>query len=84
MTEKEVKDLAKRAKDKHVWVRGGVAINPNTPEHLLHTLSQDKDWFVRGGIARNPNTPEHLLTILSQDKHASVRRYASNTLKDKK
>ena len=53
-----------------------LALNPNTPQDILITLSQDKDKDVRCRVAKNPNTPNEILQELSNDKNNEVRQFA--------
>ena len=53
-----------------------LALNPNTPQDILITLSQDKDKDVRCRVAKNLNTPNEILQELSNDKNNEVRQFA--------
>jgi hypothetical protein len=49
------------ARDKNVFVRWGVACNPNTPPETLTILARDKDRDVRHIVKRNPNATREVI-----------------------
>jgi hypothetical protein len=66
------------ANDEDVYVRIGVANNPNTPPEVLAFLANDELWLVRYFVADNPNTPHETLDRLA-DIHPCTIRLNSNT-----
>ncbi len=59
-------------------VRRNVAINPNTPAHVLEKLSVDKYWSVRYNVAKHPNAPSHVLERLIEIKDCSPKKVEQN------
>ncbi len=55
-----------------------VAINVNTPHHILNQFSVDKDrWLLRSGVASNRKAPLATLGLLAKDESSYVRRNVS-------
>lgn len=50
----------------------GVAINPNTPPHVLEQLSHHHRTLVRKKVAQHPNTSVSVLERLINDNHKKV------------
>ena len=57
-------------------VRGWVAGNVYTPEHLLRKLAMDKNSKVRAEVADNPEAPKDVLAQLLDDEDPEVREAA--------
>ena len=53
--ETSIEELEKLVLDKNQNVRGGVALNENTPLSLLEKLSGDDERIVRANLATNEN-----------------------------
>ena len=68
--------LGQLAYDTEVYVRWGVAENPNTLIRDIIYLSKDDDYGVRLGVVCNENTPIEIIKKLMADKEKEVYEMA--------
>ncbi|GAA6614854.1 hypothetical protein [Scytonema sp. NUACC26] len=68
-----VEQLEEDVKSQDNLVRVSVAINPNTPIHLLEQLAIDEDDYVRRAVGTNFNASVNILEKLGLDSNSDVR-----------
>jgi len=66
-------DLIRFHQDEDVVIRECVALNPNTPAHILEKLAKDTCYSVVANVATNPSTSPELLSKLSYHKNYGIQ-----------